>query len=113
MSTKEKSNVVNFPGTFSGSITNKSIKEIKEDYNREALDFIYEQLIMILDNFAYNTLSEKADERDLILVYEALASFMNRYHGLPHPMHSIVQDMFTFEDEDDMLDEQYEFDFQE
>jgi hypothetical protein len=113
MSTKEKSNVVDFPGTFKGSNNFKSIKEIKEEYNNEALEFIFEQLLFSLDNFAYNTQSIKADERDLVMIYECLHSFMNRYHGLSHPMQEVVEQMFVDEIEEEYDDDQYEFDFDE
>lgn len=110
-----KSNIIQFPKPHSDNLTNiptepvqayQQLEQFKEEFNADATEFVYEQVVGMLNNMGFFTTKNKDryDENDFMLIYESIRSAMNRYQRVYHPFHEMVGEIFgegeTVESED-------------
>lgn len=100
---EEVSNVVPLPNKFtSDQLYNaqKSIedaKEAKSEFCEEVLEFTMEQLFSCMKQFGFfvDPSPNRVNEKDVVLLEQAIGSILYRYQGLVHPFHEITEGLIT------------------
>lgn len=77
----------------------EQVQFVKREFCEEILEFVMEQLISNLQAFGTFQDSSKIKQKDVILLEQSVQSLIYRYHGLPHPLHSLVESFVNADDD--------------
>lgn len=82
---------------------NIDMDEFKKNQICEMSDWILESIRMTMVQMGHID-QHRFEEKDMMMLFEAVASSLCRYHHIEHPMHSLVEDMIK-DDEEESEDE--------
>jgi len=105
----KKTNVVEFPviDNFMKPVDGQiELVKAKSDYNIEAVEFIYDDIIakMTAIGVIAPHRTDRYNENDFMLIYEAISSALNRYQKLSHPLHFVVDDFFIMDENEEEIE---------
>jgi hypothetical protein len=97
-------NVFKFPKPYNGPPktrreSRKAINKARFAHTLETAQDITENLMAMFHNYGFDPLKGPNEEKDWIYICEAVHSAMMRQMGLTHPLHGIVEETISFENE--------------
>lgn len=105
MTQNNNATIITFPKEKIVRTTNEFTEKLKEGSKKAQIDELVGTLVDNLhENLVYNGVPEGAKfQDDFSLVYEAVAACIYRSFGLPHDLHSMVDDAVEFVDADPII----------
>lgn len=79
--------------------------ETKKEFSNEILDFTTEQTISCLRQFGIFQDPGRVTQKDVILLEQSIQSLIYRYYGILHPIHDIVDQLISTDDDSEEIEE--------